>query len=142
MKNNRFTFVMPAFNAAKTITRSINSVLMQTHPSWKLVIIDDVSTDNTADIVERLAKGYDLGSDRLELIRNTEKKWEIANVLEGLKHCESNDIICRLDGDDWLCDSDVLTILNHRYETEGLQAAWTAHRWGFTHHNRTFKGWS
>ncbi len=127
--------MMPAFNAASTITRSINSVLTQTHPSWKLVIIDDMSTDNTPEIIERLADGYGLGPDRLQLIRNTEKKWEIANVLEGLNHCESDDIICRLDGDDWLCDSDVLTILNYRYEQEGLQAAWTAHRWGFSHHN-------
>ena len=88
---------MPAFNAASTITRSINSVLTQTHPLWKIVIIDDVSTDNTPEIIERLATGYGLGPDRLELIRNTEKKWEIANVLEGLNHCESDDIICRLD---------------------------------------------
>ena len=135
MSDSRFTFVMPAFNAEKTITRSINSVIMQTHPFWKIVIIDDMSTDDTAGVVERLAKGYDLNEDQLKLIKNTEKKWEVANVLEGIKHSDDNDIICRLDGDDWLCDTDVLTILNHRYATENIDAAWTAHRWSFSHMN-------
>ena len=133
--NNRFTFVMPAYNAENTISRSINSVLMQTHANWKIVIMDDMSTDSTVDVINRLKKGYGLSDDKLKLIVNTEKKWEIGNVIEGLSHAEEDDIICRLDGDDWLCDTDVLTILNHRYETMGIHAAWTAHRWGFSHQN-------
>ncbi len=108
---------------------------MQTYADWKLVIIDDVSTDNTVAIIERLKRDYGMDDDRLTFIKNTEKKWEIANVLEGLNHADDNDIVCRLDGDDWLCDTDVLTILNYRYETMGLKAAWTAHRWGFSHQN-------
>jgi len=135
MSNNRFVFVMPAYNAEETIRYSISSVMMQNYPNWKIVIIDDMSTDNTVRSVESLIDNFGLDDDRIELIVNTEKKWEIANVIEGMKHAESNDIICRLDGDDWLTDNDALAILNYRYETMGIQAAWTAHRWGFSHEN-------
>lgn len=47
---------MPAFNAEKTISYSINSVLQQTHREWELIIIDDGSTDRTAEIVRTFSE--------------------------------------------------------------------------------------
>src|SRR5699024_3527313 len=41
-----------AFNAEKTIGRSINSVLEQTYQNIELIIIDDGSTDNTLKIIQ------------------------------------------------------------------------------------------
>ena len=133
--NNRFTFVMPTFNAVDTVQYSINSVMMQNYPNTKIVVIDDMSTDGTPDAVQELIEGYGVGEEKIKLIVNTEKKWEVANVLEGMNYADESDIICRLDGDDWLCDIDALAILNYRYETEGFDAIWTAHRWSFTHAN-------
>ena len=133
--SNRFTFVMPTFNAVDTVQYSINSVMMQNYPNSKIVVIDDMSTDGTPDAVQELIEGYGVDEEKIKLIVNTEKKWEVANVLEGMKHADENDIICRLDGDDWLCDIDALAILNYRYETEGFDAIWTAHRWSFSHAN-------
>ena len=43
--------IMPAFNAAKTINASIQSVLSQTYTDYKLYIIDDCSTDNTVEVI-------------------------------------------------------------------------------------------
>ena len=126
---------MPAFNARETIQYSINTVMMQNYPDWGIVVVDDMSTDGTPDAVQEMIDSYNMPEDRLKLIVNTEKKWEIANVLEGMKHADDSDIICRLDGDDWLCDTDALAILNYRYESEGYDAIWTAHRWSFTHAN-------
>ena len=133
--SNRFTFVMPTFNAVDTVQYSINSVMMQNYPNSKIIVIDDMSTDGTPDAVQELIEGYGVGEEKIKLIVNTEKKWEVANVLEGMKHADENDIICRLDGDDWLCDIDALAILNYRYETECYDAIWTAHRWSFSHAN-------
>ena len=135
MNRNRFVFVMPAFNARETIQYSINTVMMQNYPDWGIVVVDDMSTDGTPDAVQEMIDSYNMPEDRLKLIVNTEKKWEIANVLEGMKHADDSDIICRLDGDDWLCDTDALAILNYRYDSEGYDAIWTAHRWSFTHAN-------
>lgn len=135
MNRNRFVFVMPAYNAIETIQYSINTVMMQNYPDWKVVVIDDMSTDGTPEAVQQMIDSYNINDDKLKLIVNTEKKWEVANVLEGIEHADENDIICRLDGDDWLCDNDALAILNYQYEEEGYDAIWTAHRWSFSHAN-------
>ncbi|MGL4830978.1 MAG: glycosyltransferase [Propionibacteriaceae bacterium] len=49
------TFVMPAYNAAATITRCVASVQDQTVSQWRLIIVDDASTDTTASIAAQLA---------------------------------------------------------------------------------------
>ena len=49
------TFVMPARNAAPTIAASIESIRDQTVGDWTLVVVDDGSTDETAEIVRGLA---------------------------------------------------------------------------------------
>jgi glycosyltransferase involved in cell wall biosynthesis len=51
--------VMPAYNAAKFISQTIESVLAQTFTDFELLILDDGSTDHTLEI----AKDYKL-SDR------------------------------------------------------------------------------
>lgn len=42
---------MPTYNRASLIGKAIASVLEQTHADFELIIVDDGSTDNTADIV-------------------------------------------------------------------------------------------
>ena len=133
--NNRFIFIMPAYNAEETIIRSISSVVFQTYPNWKIIIRDDMSTDATVERIETLISQIPEGREKILYKSNTEKKWEVANILDMLKECESDDIVCRLDADDWLCDSDALTIIDHAYRTRDIEALWTAHRWSFTHRN-------
>ena len=53
----RYTVVVPAYNASETVERAIKSVRAQTMPSWRLVVVDDGSTDNTLAVAERLARG-------------------------------------------------------------------------------------
>jgi teichuronic acid biosynthesis glycosyltransferase TuaG len=45
--------IMPAFNAEKYIGESIESVIVQTYPHWELVVVDDGSTDHTANIIRQ-----------------------------------------------------------------------------------------
>ncbi len=131
---SRFVFVVPAYNAEKTICQTLMSVVAQTHRDWKVIVRDDMSTDKTVEIANDFKNAFGL-QDMLEIQVNNEKKWEVRNVLEMIYQCQDDDIICRLDADDWLTDLDVLTILNHRYDNEGVDAAWTAHRWAFSHQN-------
>ena len=49
---------------------------------------------------------------------------------------DDDDIICHVDGDDWICDMDALSLINMRYEkSPEIQALWTAQRWGFSNYN-------
>lgn len=57
--------VMPAWNAAATIARSIESVLAQSHRQVELLVVDDASTDATAGLVA----GYAAADVRVRLLR-------------------------------------------------------------------------
>ncbi|MFT5631399.1 MAG: glycosyltransferase involved in cell wall biosynthesis [Gammaproteobacteria bacterium] len=51
----KVSIVMPAFNRADRIGNAINSVLAQSHKNFELLIIDDGSTDNTKEVLERFS---------------------------------------------------------------------------------------
>ncbi|OUQ05201.1 glycosyl transferase [Erysipelatoclostridium sp. An15] len=49
------SIIMPAYNAEKYIGESIESVLNQTYQNWELMIVNDCSIDNTANIIKNYA---------------------------------------------------------------------------------------
>jgi glycosyltransferase involved in cell wall biosynthesis len=134
MVENRFVFIMPCYNAQKTILQSLISVIGQSYNNWKIIIRDDMSTDNTRTIIDNTIKVFGL-QNKVSVKTNNEKKWEVGNIIDMLIECDNNDIVCRLDGDDWLTDLDSLCILNKRYNELNVDVMWTAHRWSFTDYN-------
>lgn len=124
------------FNASETLPNMLYSIYGQSYDNWHIILIDDVSNPihvaNAKDWLDRFDK---LNYGRVTAIWNTEKKWEVANVLRGISLCEDDDIVCRIDADDWLTDLDALAYLNAIYEQTGAEALWTAHRWAFTDKN-------
>ena len=48
---NLVSIITPAFNSEKFITETIMSVLNQTYQDWEMIIVDDCSTDKTAEII-------------------------------------------------------------------------------------------
>ena len=49
------SIIMPAYNASATIAASVESAKAQTLGDWELIIVDDGSTDNTAEVAASLA---------------------------------------------------------------------------------------
>src|ERR1700754_2166122 len=43
--------IIPAYNAAKYLPIAIESVVAQTFEDWRILLVDDGSTDNTAEVV-------------------------------------------------------------------------------------------
>ncbi len=52
----RISIVMPAYNAERTISQAIHSVMDQTFQDWELIVVNDQSRDNTKNTILDLAK--------------------------------------------------------------------------------------
>lgn len=134
---NRFVFVAPAYNAARTMRQFMLSLAAQSYQNWGLVLVDDMSTDDTANACRNIARELGLWkSGNIHVIPNDAKKWEVANVLTGIREgivgtgkLLADDIVCRIDPDDYLCDNDALRIMDEVYRTTDADALWTMHRW-------------
>ncbi len=58
------SILLPTYNARHLISAAIQSVLNQTESRFELIVINDCSTDDTAAVVERFARG----DDRIKLL--------------------------------------------------------------------------
>lgn len=134
---NRFCLIAPMFNASSTLQRMLHSIYGQSYNNWKIILIDDVSTYVHKERCAEVLRAFKMlkNEDRLHVIWNSTKKWEVENVLNGLDLCDDNDIICRIDADDYLIDLDALAIINAAYVQTKCDILWTKHRWGFSDHN-------
>ncbi len=101
---------MPAYNAASTLTQSVESVLAQTYPCWELIIIDDGSKDNTAE----LALACEQRDERIKFVR-LEKNGGLSNARNTAGSMATGDFIAFLDSDDiWLSDKLEKQIAYHK----------------------------
>jgi len=128
------------YNASKTLGRMLHSVCGQSYDKWKVILIDDVSSEEHKKVEEEIVLQFQClmngtYSEQIEVVWNAEKRWEVANVLKGISMCKDDDIICRIDADDWLTDLDALQYINAIYNHTKCEAAWSAHRWGYTDKN-------
>ena len=49
------SIITPAYNAAAYIAETIESVIAQTYTNWEMLIVNDCSKDNTAEIIQNYA---------------------------------------------------------------------------------------
>lgn len=53
MEDKLVSIIMPTYNCAKFIGKTIESVIAQTYENWELIIVDDCSKDNTEEVVSK-----------------------------------------------------------------------------------------
>jgi glycosyltransferase involved in cell wall biosynthesis len=96
------SIIIPSYNAALTIEKSILSVLNQNFKIYEVIIVDGSSTDNTTEIVKRHAEG----NNRIVLISEADSGvYDAMN--KGIK-LSKGDWVYFLGADDYLFDKDVL----------------------------------
>ena len=116
-KDTHFCIVVPNFNNADWINRTIESVLNQTYQDWNMYVIDDMSTDNSVEVI----KSYK--DKRITLIQNEIKLYNGGSrnlgILKAKKEYPEAYLLF-IDSDDWLANNEVLEGLNDFIEDEDL----------------------
>ena len=103
----KISIVMAAYNEEGEVGRAIESILAQTFTDWELIVIDDGSTDATADVVRRYAEK----DSRINFVCNQTNLELSASLNKGIGLAQA-DLIARADAD----DINLPERLSHQYE--------------------------
>ena len=96
IEKEKVSIIVPMYNAEKFIGKTIESVLAQTYQNWEMLIMNDVSTDNSLAIVSVYAKK----DERIKIV-NTEKNVGVVKGRNFLIDLASGKYIAFLDADDY-----------------------------------------
>jgi Glycosyltransferases involved in cell wall biogenesis len=110
-----FVIVTSSYNNEQFCEQNLNSIFAQTYPHYRVIYIDDCSSDNTAEKVMNVVRHHKK-EDQFKLIRNIEKKGATENYYRTINaFCGDDEVVVLLNGDDWLSDPRVLEYLNRYY---------------------------
>lgn len=88
----RFSVVIPAFNAETTLARAIESVRAQSWPAHEIIVVDDGSTDASADVARKFG-------DAVRLMQQPNSGVSVARNAGATE--ATGDWLAFLDADDW-----------------------------------------
>ena len=94
MTEGLVSIITPCYNGGKYISETIESVMAQSYKNWEMLIVDDGSKDNSADIVN----SYSVKDQRIKLIQQ-ENRGSAAARYNGIRQA-SGQYIALLDADD------------------------------------------
>ena len=92
----KLTVIVPAYNVEKYIEKCLASLVNQTYKNLKILVVNDGSTDNTKQIIEKYEKEY----ENLKLLNKENGGLSSARNF-GLKNTKTK-YVTFVDGDDYL----------------------------------------
>jgi glycosyltransferase involved in cell wall biosynthesis len=116
--------VTASYNNKEWYQRNLDNIFEQEYSNYRLIYIDDCSTDGTADLVQAYVKEKKQ-EHRVTLIRNTERKLALHNLYNAITSCADHEIVAIVDGDDFLAHQCVLKKLNETYEDNNIWLAYS-----------------
>lgn len=106
MKENMISVIIPVYNAEKTISRTLDSFLNQNYDQYEIICINDGSTDNTVEIINK----YIIKHKNISLIsKNNEGPSSARNL--GLKKSKGQYVMFA-DADDTV-SNDCLKVMSN-----------------------------
>ncbi len=91
---HRISMVVPCFNAAETLERTLTSLLSQDYDNLEIILMDGGSTDGTAQIIDRYR-------ERLAFVRQADDSGQVDAINRGFRQATGE-----IRG--WLCADDEL----------------------------------
>lgn len=114
----RVTAVIPNYNYADYLPARLESVAEQTFPVHEVLILDDCSKDNSAEVIEGLLKKYEgVFPGGIRFLPNRENAGVFRQWQKGVDHA-SGELIWIAEADD-SCEPGMLSILVHAFEYDG-----------------------
>lgn len=92
----KVSVLMPVYNAGDYLYKSIGSIQAQTEQDFEIVAVDDGSTDNSLEILKKLAQK----DDRIKVHTRQEKGYAV--TMNELLAYAAGDFVLNVDPDDWL----------------------------------------
>ena len=92
--NPYFSLIIPSYNRAHSIKKAINSILEQSFQDFEIIVIDDCSTDNTANVIESMRH------PKIHYFRNELNQERCISRNIGIEKATGT-YICFLDSDDY-----------------------------------------
>ena len=92
----KFSVVIPTYNRADLIKKSLESVYAQTYQDWEIIVVDNCSTDNTEEVMAEYVK-----RGKLSYLRNDRNYERSYSRNKGMKLAKG-EYVTLLDSDDIL----------------------------------------
>lgn len=113
-EEKKIVVCIPSYNNEKYYERNLKSVFLQKYRNFRVIYVDDASTDDTYELVKEYIENSWFKS-KVTLIRNETNQGAMSNLYKMIHSCKDDEIIVTLDGDDWLPHAKVLTRVNQAY---------------------------
>jgi glycosyltransferase involved in cell wall biosynthesis len=105
IKNHKVSIIVSIFNVDRFLTKTISSILAQSHKNFELLLIDSNSEDKSGEI----CKSFEMIDKRVRYLK-VDNNGLVSSRKTGLSHCTSK-YICFIDGDDWIEKDYILLLL-------------------------------
>lgn len=91
----KFSVIIPVYNKAPYVSKALDSVFAQTFSDYEVIIVDDGSTDNSAQVVQNAI----CGKSNVTFIQ--QKNSGVSTARNNAISASHGDFFCLLDADDW-----------------------------------------
>ncbi len=95
-RNVPISIIIPTYNRATTIGKTIDSFIAQDYSNWEMLVVDDYSQDNTREVIEQ----YNRRDSRIHYLSNERKKGAQGARNTGILHAKSEWVVL-FDSDDY-----------------------------------------
>lgn len=122
IKQCSFVFFVCGYNNGAFVERTLRSLFSQAYDSYRLIYVDDASTDGSFEVAkDAIYASQELS--RTTIIRNEERLGALANLVRAVETCRDDEILVLISDCDWLAHEWVLTTLNSYYADPDLWLA-------------------
>lgn len=111
--------ITASYNNSKWCELNLKSIFMQQYSNYRVIYINDCSTDDTYEKVMRLITEFHQ-EHRFTVINNPVRRKALANKYDAIHSCDPHAIIINLDGDDFFPNSNVLSYINNVYSSDPM----------------------